>query len=129
MASAPLIDAFGRLDARGNVNGPGPRLKNPLGHISGMQATRQNERTGHVGGNEGPIENLSAAAVAFDVGVEQMAWALANLDEKSNKSKPGCMQAALRQGLHGGMDIFLAGQASGSQPATGACAGSCQAAS
>ena len=44
---------------------------NALDDISGMQPTRQNDRTGHVGWNERPIEDLSTAAEALDMGVEQ----------------------------------------------------------
>ena len=69
---AGVLDAFGGLNARTYVNGPGPQLKHASRHISGMQPTRQNDWTGQHGGlNERPIENLSTATIALDVGVEQ----------------------------------------------------------
>src|SRR3954471_22320505 len=66
-----ILDAARRLDAGAHVNGPGPDLLNPLNDISGMQPTRQNDRKGNVGGNERPIEDLSATAEPLDFGIEQ----------------------------------------------------------
>src|SRR5437868_14664015 len=66
-----ILDALGGFHAGTHVNGPGPYPKNSFDHISGMQPTRQNDWTGHVSRNERPIEDLSAAAVALDVGVEK----------------------------------------------------------
>src|SRR5687768_13685900 len=68
-----ILDALGALHAGTHVNGPGPDLKNPFDHISGMQPTRQNDRKGHVARNERPIENLSTTAIALDMRVEQEA--------------------------------------------------------
>ena len=41
-----VLDALGGLDARADVNGPGPDAAHPCGHICGMQPTRQNDRKG-----------------------------------------------------------------------------------
>src|SRR6478735_9251747 len=66
-----VLHATRRLDAGGDVNGPGPQLLNPGNDVCGMQPTRQNEPMSNAGGNERPIECLSSAAEALDVSVEQ----------------------------------------------------------
>src|SRR6187455_200555 len=71
-----VLLAARRLHARGNVNGPGPELADAGADISGMQPTRQNEPMGNGAGNERPIEDLSAAAVSLDMGVEEEALGL-----------------------------------------------------
>ena len=53
-----------------------------------MQPTRQNDRTGYVGGDERPIEDLSAAAVTLDVGVEQDNLGALEILREFTKSDP-----------------------------------------
>src|ERR1700754_4029643 len=81
VAEAPdrggVLHATRRLDAGGDVNGPGPQLLDAGNDVCGMQPTRQNERMPNAGGYERPIECLSTAAEAFDMSVEQQALRLA----------------------------------------------------
>src|SRR6478736_4443057 len=77
VAEAPdrggVFHAGRRLDAGGDVNGPGPQLQDAGNDVFGMQPTRQNEGMHDAGRNERPIECLSTAAEALDMSVEQKA--------------------------------------------------------
>jgi hypothetical protein len=72
-----ILDAGRRLDAGGDVNGPGPQLQDAGNDVCGMQPTRQNEPMGNAAGNERPIEDPSAATEGLDMGVEKEALGLA----------------------------------------------------
>ena len=66
-----VLLALGDFNARRDVNRPGPHLRDAIDHVGNVQPTRQNDRTGHAGGNERPIECLSTPTVTVDMGIEQ----------------------------------------------------------
>ena len=66
-----VLDALAHLDAGADVNGTGPDAGDPIGHVCRIQPTRQNDRSGDVGGNERPIEDLSTPPVSLDMGIQE----------------------------------------------------------
>ncbi len=66
-----VLEALAFFNPRAHVDRKGANLHNALGHIAGVQATREDQGARELPGQQGPVKHLPPAAVAVDVRVDQ----------------------------------------------------------